>query len=190
MQSHRNYDQRPLGRAMHWQDYYLIKLLLKHGADPNLIVNRYSPALVLAGNKKLAELLLKHGADVNARGGYPLLHTVFFELYDEADLAQLYIDNGASVNAVDEEGNTLLHLLSNYLYWKNDGKWLKKAQILLAAGADVEIKNKEGKTAIDILNDRIAKTTGSKEFLEKERKRGRGLLKILLTAKSQRVSKL
>ena len=191
---------RPLGLAVGREDYYLTKLLLKHGAYPNLKVDLYSPALFLAENKKLAELLLRYGANVNDRGGkfkHTILCKVSFDSDHEVNLIQLYIDAGANVNEVtDQEGNTLLHLLALDYCLLGSKKVLEKAQILLAAGADLEIANKEGKTVIAFCNDTIANCNGltgknprRKELLEEKCKRAQSLLKILQAAKSKSIVK-
>ena len=195
-----NFGDRPLSQSTLMQDYLLTELLLKHGAYPNLKVDFYSPALFLAENKKLAELLLRYGANVNDRGGkfkHTILCKVSFDSDHEVNLIQLYIDAGANVNEVtDQEGNTLLHLLALDYCLLGSKKVLEKAQILLAAGADLEIANKEGKTVIAFCNDTIANCNGltgknprRKELLEEKCKRAQSLLKILQAAKSKSIVK-
>ena len=212
LQEHKNSGDRALGLAVDSQDYYLTKLLLEHNADPNLKVNYCSPALFFAENKKLAKLLLKYEANINGRGYnnntplHFLMNNVLINEIVTVDLVQLYIDKKAEVNAVDAYGDTPLHTLAEWHDKQhNDGQnALKKAQILLAAGADVKIKNQDGKTAIDILNDKIAECNNeiakyskgkcpvdpySRSWTEEQREIAQILLNMLKSAKKQRVSK-
>ncbi|KAJ7706787.1 hypothetical protein B0H17DRAFT_890942, partial [Mycena rosella] len=50
----------------------IIRLLLDHGTNANLMAGRYSTALAEAsfsGRKDHIQILLEHGADVNGEGG-------------------------------------------------------------------------------------------------------------------------
>jgi len=60
----------------------------------------------------LFELLLKHGADPNvvSSNGESPLHTISNRYWAGEDIAELFLKNGANVNALDRDGNTPAHL--------------------------------------------------------------------------------
>lgn len=76
----------------------------------------------------------------------PILHDAV-EKY-KWSIAKLLIDNGANVNAVDGDLNTLLHKASNES--SNDGHFVK---FLLKNGADPLKKNKKGQTPLEYFYD-------------------------------------
>jgi len=155
----------------------IIELLLESGVDINVYgVKGYGANTVLHKavkdddvSKKMIEFLIKKGVDVNARdeafGATALVN--LFRWYnvrkeDVFGVTQVLLNAGSDVNAQDEYGYTpLLELLSYGIYAKEDGKENKVFKIidlLLEAGADIKIKNNDGKNAFDyeIFNDYIA----------------------------------
>ena len=63
-------------------------------------------------------------------------------MYGYLSIANLLLQAGATVDAVDKLGRTALH---HAAYW---GK-IQVVEALLNAGADKAVKNKYGKTALD-----------------------------------------
>ncbi|MBN1798262.1 MAG: ankyrin repeat domain-containing protein [Spirochaetales bacterium] len=62
-----------LGLAVHYENYELVKLLLKKGADPNIPRNYLGPALfitLLDNNYDLFELLIEYHADIFYKNKY------------------------------------------------------------------------------------------------------------------------
>ncbi|XP_008215272.1 putative ankyrin repeat protein RF_0381 [Nasonia vitripennis] len=80
---------------------------------------------------------------------FPLGYMAYrWSLYDKMDLIELLLDYGADVNAVDANGDTILHLL----VVQRDGFVCKKiAELLLKYGADVNVANVNGDTPLHTL---------------------------------------
>jgi ankyrin repeat protein len=93
------------------------------------------------GDDQQAQRLLRAGTDVNAAeedGTTPLMHAV---IESDARLVKLLIENGANVNAKNALDSTaLMYAATN----------LTKAQLLLDAGADVNVVGKRGATPMSV----------------------------------------
>lgn len=92
------------------------RLLLQHGADPDLTAGDAYTALHLAarfGRDEVAEILLDHGAEANPErhsNDYTPLHEVITTSQDE-DVMEVLLDHrDTDVNAGDDNGITPLHL--------------------------------------------------------------------------------
>ncbi len=135
------------------------KLLLANDADPNIgwsWAEEYTPLMVAVkrNNLKMAQLLLDNDADINAStedGVTALTHAIWlieqsgWEQNNGA-MVKLLLDNDAAINALDSRGETELMDVARYGH-------LKIAELLLERGADVAIKNKKGKTALEIAEE-------------------------------------
>lgn len=99
----------------------------------------------------IIEKLIDEGASVNIKDqfGVPLLHRVIWKLKNETPreikekIIRKLLENNADVNAIDSSGQTPLYqsVLANLPY---------VTQLLLEYGADVNLKTKEGDTALDV----------------------------------------
>lgn len=165
----------------------IFDLLLKAGADINAKDDRGKTPLWYAcirGFKEYVELFLKAGADIDARDNWastPLMGAVR-EL--EKDIVELLLARGADVNAKTIDGDTVLmyavdacgdvddqmkkKMVSHYqiddfekFMIARYGKNKEIIKLLLAHGADVNAKNNNGESALD-----IAKKCGKKEIIE------------------------
>ena len=76
--------------------------------------------------------ILAHGVDHKDKDGWPLLHLA--ALHGKDAVAQLLLDKGVDINAVDGKGSTALHQAC----W--DGK-TTIAQLLVEKGANIHVKN-------------------------------------------------
>lgn len=124
---------------------HIIKLLIDHGADKDSQDNEGVTPLMLAIEKvkiKNISMLIACGASVDVtdnKGRNAMLH----HFNDDGDVIKTLLDAGTYVDHQDQDGNTPIH---NEVNKKNmDG-----IQLLLEAGADVNIKNKKGQTLNDI----------------------------------------
>lgn len=109
----------------------------------------------ITGHKEVMDMLLEHGADINAadnRGQSPLMAAA----HRGYDLCVTHlIDRGAKLDQQDEHGLTAL-VLAGAVISRSGGKNLSLSRkklgtvsILLGRGASVEIKDKDGRTALD-----------------------------------------
>jgi ankyrin repeat protein len=126
--------------------------LVEQGADVNTPIPetpKYTPVHIAAkeGYWDLLELLLERGAlIIQAEGtGESPFHFMVWD--DEVHSGtKTLLKHGADINAQDSEGSTLLHKL-----FKVDPRRYYKdiVQFLLESGADLSIRDKQGKTPKD-----------------------------------------
>ena len=130
-------------------------MLLAHGARMDLEDNSRETALFKAVNRDktdAVQLLLARGANPNERqDGYPLLFRVITKT-SNPDILAAFLKAKADVNAANSGDYTALHLAA--IYGRKD-----LVEMLLAAGADPNLRTKEGKTPLDYAKDLGAKGT-------------------------------
>ena len=159
----KEYRARALVAPIAANDFSLLKLLLEQKANPN----KATPgmfSLCWAENREIAELLVKHGATVNCRcdGRKTLLHRAIKSPIGgpswgscSPDLVEYYIQQNISINSVDDNNDTALHVLSMQASdpFTSSDNLIRTAQALLKAGINLDTKNREGKTAQDYLRE-------------------------------------
>ncbi len=167
----------------------VVKLLLDHGANPNITKNT-SPLIeaAIAGDAESIQLLLNRGADAKAVGGGALAlsaragcstcirilaaasldsnsYTAALGLLaylGDVNLVQLALDHGADVNSFDPRGRTPLMYAAI-----SDFTPVDVAKLLIEHGADVSAKSRHkdsadsGLTALD-----LAKLRGNTPMVE------------------------
>lgn len=127
------------------------KILIDAGANVNVDDGVGATPLYncAAGESGLLLLLVQHSAQVNSTTGIYIdgpgnktpLHLAIHSIDNLAAL----IHEGASLDAVDTNGNTALHRAVQ-------ADKLAAVKMLLDAGANRTIKNKDGKMAVDLCN--------------------------------------
>lgn len=109
-----------------------VKLLLAHGADPN-ITDKYGDTMLrqlTAGhykNIRVIEALIASGADINIKNlkGFAPIHGA------NAEVTKLLIAKGADVNTKSNDGRTPI-------YWACSNANINLATVLLENGANIE----------------------------------------------------
>jgi ankyrin repeat protein len=152
----------------------VVKLILDKGADVNIKTNEGETALMAASSSGYAEvvkLLLDKGADVNIKTSRGTTALITASSGGYAEVVKLLLDKGADVNMKTDEGITALMETSSGGYSKREifGKaptaaaereCLEVVKLLLVKGADINVKNSKGETAL-----MIAKDKGYKEIV-------------------------
>ncbi|CAG2195799.1 unnamed protein product [Mytilus edulis] len=127
----------------------VVEVLIQHGANPNSHNRSNIPLLsaVKAGDIDTVSLLLQKGAlaDVTNEKGQSAIHVLFSEMPHiskdaEMILLQLLIDNGISVNASDDEGESAL-IVAVERYEDRNRSAMEIGRNLLQAGADPSVGN-------------------------------------------------
>jgi ankyrin repeat protein len=129
--------------------------LLKRGANPNILNGAKETPLMLVcerGTLEDVKLLVENGADVNVKGDGEQSAIYLAARYGAYDILEYLCKiEGADLNAAwDFIGYTPLIQAAE----DND---IEAVRILCGNGADSTIKDKEGKTAIEIATDEAVK---------------------------------
>jgi ankyrin repeat protein len=109
----------------------VMRMLLEHGADPHRTQKNHTTALMIA-----AGLGTDHVTD-----------EFFQDKGTEADAVAaitVCLERGADINAFNDNGDTALHRASGE----------RIVRFLVAHGADVTVRNKQGKTPLEAALDR------------------------------------
>lgn len=156
----------PLGRAMALNNRTTIQFLLERGADVQGYVfhqgkNHMHSYLVQAAKDSdltLVQYLHNWGADINGTSwdyGFGYFNALFTlsSSADDVNIMQYLIAQGINVNYVTSEGGTT-PLMYFAKMWINAGDRQNLLKMLLDAGADPAVRDKNGKTAVDYCMDR------------------------------------
>jgi len=140
--------ETPFLEAVHQYDIPLVRLMLQHGAKPDFHASRFGAnalsSALLEFRPDLAEVLLAAGADPNATcsgGKIPQLSIAMDARC--GTLYKLLLKKGADVHAMDIFGDTPL------IRAVQDGT-PEMVYDLLKAGADMNVKNNKGETALSL----------------------------------------
>ena len=113
--------------------------LLENGANPDNCMY----AIAWYDDVKAASLFKKHGAEIDndTAGGTPFLAAFNWRRFE---IAEWFLENGANVNAADPKGNTALFYAVKKKYK------IEQVEMLLQFGADFNLQNNEGLSAIKL----------------------------------------
>ena len=152
----------------------IVEMLLEKGADVNAKDKYNATALIKAssnGHKEIVEMLLEKGADVNAKTHNGSTALIKASENKHTEIVAMLLDKkyGAYVNATDDDGDTALMKVIN-CNEEDDRPWYQVEydiieiveQLLNQDGIDVNVENKNGKTALD-----IAEETGCTKKIQK-----------------------
>ncbi len=131
----------------------IVKLLIDKGVNMAVAeMNYFSPldSAILGGHNDVAELLITGGADVSNLGGEGIAPLHWAAMMGNSDVFGQLISHGADVDIKANQvnvGNTPLHyVVRNQKIAAEQRK--EMCELLLAQGADVNIKNLKGQTPL------------------------------------------
>jgi ankyrin repeat protein len=152
-----------LSAAAFGNDTESVRLLLNAGAPVNQANAAGNTPLMNAasnGNLEAVTLLLAAGADVNARAAAPSQQVkngtidlgrftalILASAYGPASVVKALLDAGAGANATESRGMTPLMYAA-----ATDHGDIEIARMLIARGADLNVKSTAGETALDWAN--------------------------------------
>jgi ankyrin repeat protein len=144
------FDASPLFLASMTGDCDSTRLLLAKGADPNLRMNVLgqfpsSPLFTAVGfgDPAIIQMLLAGGANIHEKDRDSMTALHWAVIADHPDAVKALLEAGADANAVDRFGYTPLLYASTV-----DFGDAETATMLLAAGANPNVKDKRGQTAL------------------------------------------
>jgi ankyrin repeat protein len=152
----------PLLLAVTGDQLDVARLLVALGADPDALDDRHdTPWLVtgVTGSVPMLEILLPYGPDLTIRNRFGGVSVIPASERGHVEYVRRVVQTGIDVNHVNDPGWTAL--LEAVVYGDGSARYQEIVQILLAAGADPEIRDANGRTALD-----HAEARGQREVAE------------------------
>lgn len=129
----------------------MVRLLAAHGADIESRNSWQYTALMTAatGRKKsVVEELIRLGVQIDAKTTLDTTAFANASYRGYADIMELLIDAGADINVVNKQEN------QTPLMYTADGGHVEACRLLLARGANRMLRDRYGRTAVDIARER------------------------------------
>jgi len=128
-----------------------VKAEIDSGKDVNSKDIAGQTALMYAseqGRLEVVKYLVENGADVNAQSGGHGRGTalIYASAANRITVMEYLLEHGADINATTPFNETAL-------FWATAKGHVKAVNLLLNKKADTKIKNKKGKTALDLAKD-------------------------------------
>ena len=124
----------------------MVKWLLDHGADPDVLNDAKETALHYAtynNSLDIVELLIEHDCELDYPKNSPMLWAIRRDLQE---MTHLMIKGGVKLDHQDSEGDTALMIAAE------SGR-KNIVGMLIDGGADISLKNKLGETAEDLARE-------------------------------------
>ena len=156
------------------QQFRIMDSLIKHGININAQDENGNTALMFLSLSKYiydintinsAKLLIKSGADVNLKNNGGMTALMNASAVGSDELVELLINAGARVNEVDNDGRTAIfyacrgydvcsfYINYNSFYGYSFSESVEVVKFLIDNGADVNLKNNGGMTALMSASD-------------------------------------
>ena len=156
LEDRRDHDRTPLIEAAKNNRVEVARILLEAGADPDAKDDIEDSAFLYAGAEGFTEILaltIEHGADPKSLNRFRGTALIPASEHAHVEAARLLIDAGVPVNHVNDLGWTALH--EAIVLGNGDARHVQIVEMLLEAGADITIPDKNG-----VLPRRLAQLRG------------------------------
>ena len=145
----------PLHAAVETGNIEIAAFLLDHGAKTNIRdFEKRTPLMMMDsdGSAEMFDLLLRYGAKINLvdKEKNNILHHAA-ENGVPAELMRRLATYGLNLNAINKEGKTALMIAA-------ENGYVDSAKALIESGADVNIRTRDGRTALSMISDSDANT--------------------------------
>lgn len=127
-----------------------IRVLIGRGADVNACMHDGRTLLMSAqaSNVEAIPLLIAHGANVNAQDRFGLTPLILATKDTTIETLELFLNNGALIDQADYDNKTPL-------MYAVCGKHIAAIRLLLSRGADKSLKDRFGRTALELASIHI-----------------------------------
>jgi len=156
LEDRRDHNRTPLIEATKHNRIEVARVLLEAGADPDAKDEIDDSAFLYAGAEGFTEILamtIEHGANPKSLNRFRGTALIPASEHAHVEAVRLLIEAGVPVNHVNDLGWTALH--EAIVLGNGDADHVKVVKMLLEAGADVTIRDKNG-----VLPRRLAQQRG------------------------------